>query len=372
MGGPAKERLEGAARLLCAMMASPDAHVALRSMKAAVVSGDASAASEVLGHLARGGEQGPKPSANANANAQIMVFWARLSALIALLHRGQVDRARVNQRELYYRLKSCAIPGTDKPLFPSMSVLCDSIARLCALVDLPRHGLGILTSSKGLVHGRLVVTDGSEGGAPSASCLDGEGYGIRGDPEAIARFSFRCSASCVVVVEKETVFRRLVELKIADRAQAIVVTARGFPDRATRCFLRALADAFPTLPFHGLVDCNPDGIQILSQYKFGPKNPKQGDQDCAVSRLSWLGILPSEAYRAALYTEPNFTSRDDAVLRGLVAHLESRTEGLSPDWVTEARRMQECRHKVDVERFGCGGDLAAYVARRISRGEFVE
>lgn len=48
----------------------------------------------------------------------------------------------------------------------------------------------------------------------------------------------RTSAALVVVVEKEGVFARLVEDGFAAQHNALIVTGKGFPDLATRAFLR--------------------------------------------------------------------------------------------------------------------------------------
>ena len=64
-------------------------------------------------------------------------------------------------------------------------------------------------------------------------------------------------AQFILVVEKEGVFRRLVEDKVWAARPCIVLTGCGVPDLATRALLRALADAMPTLPVYGLADSNP-------------------------------------------------------------------------------------------------------------------
>ena len=51
----------------------------------------------------------------------------------------------------------------------------------------------------------------------------------------------------VVIVEKDAVFQRLVEDGFAEHLGAILVTAKGMPDMATRAFLHCLCRALPHL-----------------------------------------------------------------------------------------------------------------------------
>lgn len=50
-----------------------------------------------------------------------------------------------------------------------------------------------------------------------------------------------------MVVEKDAVFQRLVEDGFAEQTGAILVTAKGMPDMATRAFLHSLCTALPHL-----------------------------------------------------------------------------------------------------------------------------
>ena len=72
----------------------------------------------------------------------------------------------------------------------------------------------------------------------------------------------------VVIVEKDAVFQRLVEDGFAEHLSAILVTAKGMPDMATRAFLHCLCRALPHL------------VQFAGEkYMCGPKcQNKSGSQ----------------------------------------------------------------------------------------------
>ncbi|QDZ25609.1 topoisomerase [Chloropicon primus] len=369
------ERLGSAAKLVCMMMAHEDSHDLLARMKNAVVRYDAKGALSVLETLESrkgdaAGEHKTSGEHKAKENLQVMVFWARMLVLINELHKGCIENVSISQRGLWYKVKGKEIPNSNKLYFPSMHVLCDSIGKLCAFLDVPKHSLGIVTSPKGFVYGRLIIE--SAGKEAAVNCFREGGHSICGNPDTIKGFTFKCSATCILVIEKETIFKTLIEEGLVDKLHVILVTAKGYPDIATKCFLKCLSEAFPNLPVHCLVDCNPEGLQILANYKFGSSNCKAGDP-FLLPGLSWLGILPSEAYGGVLYTSPNFGKRDDALIGNLLKRVGgclvpggSGSPRVSAQWLDEMRKMMEVRHKLDIETFVLLGlSLADYVCARI-------
>jgi len=57
----------------------------------------------------------------------------------------------------------------------------------------------------------------------------------------------------VVVVEKDSVFTKLVQERVFDQLPCVLVTAKGFPDLATRVFLKRLQQSFPRITLLALV-----------------------------------------------------------------------------------------------------------------------
>ncbi len=72
--------------------------------------------------------------------------------------------------------------------------------------------------------------------------------------------------------------------------------AKGYPDLASRKFLRRVADDGPHIPMFTLVDFDPDGIAIMSTYKYGSYRLAHEDvahQDTPglkLPQLQWLGV----------------------------------------------------------------------------------
>lgn len=69
-----------------------------------------------------------------------------------------------------------------------------------------------------------------------------------------ANVEHACASRYVIVIEKDAIFQRLVDDGFAELVGAILVTAKGMPDMATRAFLHTLTMALPFLkPFAGNV-----------------------------------------------------------------------------------------------------------------------
>ena len=297
-------------------------------------------------------------------------FWSRISILLDIMHKAVSEEMHVNQRDLYYQVKSeCDPEKAGKKLFPSIHILCSTINRLSTMTSLPKCNLGVITSPKGLVYGRLEIID--KGKTMKVNCLREGGYTICGNPNQIRNFVFTCSATCIVIVEKETVFQRLRELGIMNKVHCILITAKGYPDEATRAFVSHLSESYSSLPLYAIVDCNPDGLQILSTYKFGSSSATKHRSDpLAVSQISWLGIHPTEAYNSQLYTAPNFTKHDMKVMKSVMKRF-GENSCVSEEWKSEVLKMSAVQHKIDIEIYSQGKNLADYVKNKILQRKII-
>ena len=70
---------------------------------------------------------------------------------------------------------------------------------------------------------------------------------------------------------------------------------KGYPDIATRAMLSRLASSGhpagkPTTPIYCLVDFDPDGLAILSTYKYGSAALAHENDTLIVPELRWLGL----------------------------------------------------------------------------------
>jgi len=97
-------------------------------------------------------------------------------------------------------------------------------------------------------------------------------------------------------------------------SRGLILTAKGYPDVASRTFLRHVADHAPHVPMHALVDLDPDGIAILSTYKYGSyrlahENVAQSDTPgLSLPNLRWLGVKSHDISRTPVGERDTGTS----------------------------------------------------------------
>jgi meiotic recombination protein SPO11 len=82
--------------------------------------------------------------------------------------------------------------------------------------------------------------------------------------------------------------------------------AKGYPDLASRTFLRQIANQAPHVPLVALVDLDPDGIAIMSTYKYGSYRlahedvtPK-GTPGLSLPSIRWLGVKSHHVSRTPI------------------------------------------------------------------------
>ena len=242
---------------------------------------------------------------------------------LSCAHELLVAGRTASLRELYYLNAS---------LMDSQAESNAALARAQALLGgAPRHALGLFSAARGQFAGLLLrarAPGGAEGGGPGWAPLPPAAQPVLSEWVAPAapgapRFS-AYGARFLLVVEKEAIFRRLVEDRIwlQPGLGCVLLTGCGMPCLATRATLKQLADAHPGIPVLGLADYNPYGLGILMCYAHGAAKRGGGggggggeeEEDeggggggsgaCdAVPQLRWLGLrgvdLPAHGVPAA-------------------------------------------------------------------------
>ena len=112
------------------------------------------------------------------------------------------------------------------------------------------------------------------------------------EPHCADITNFWIEADCILIVEKETAFQHLTTSGCLRRT--VLVTGKGYPDVATRLFVRALLKSQPSLRVFALVDADPHGIDIAAVYKFGSKAMAYGNDALKIDPLIWLGVALSD------------------------------------------------------------------------------
>lgn len=257
----------------------------------------------------------------------------RLTCLVALLdslHGLLVTGRHATPRELYY---------SHVTLFQRQQQSDDLLKWLCRVFQVPRHHLRLHGTAKGLVRGHLRILEPSSNGSAAGIWVDGmdalESRGHSIIPICAHMVRIESMARVVLIVEKETVFHRLLDEGLLDRHKpCIIVTARGFPDLPTRYFLRRLNEDCAAPRMLILTDFDPSGLAIAATYAFGPEQAWMHD-DLTLPHVQTL-ICPGGAQGAERFglrrgDVAPLTVRDRALARGLEGRLRKGSQGITLD-----------------------------------------
>ncbi|EXJ91992.1 hypothetical protein A1O3_00542 [Capronia epimyces CBS 606.96] len=183
----------------------------------------------------------------------------------------------------------------------------------------------------------------------------------------------------ILVVEKEATFKALVERGFHQHpvvGPGLLVTAKGYPDLATRYFLRFLLDnAHTPIQIFGLFDWDPDGIMILKCYLYGSKNLAQ--EHCSiVPEMRWIGVKAEDittlghAHGELL----PLSMRDRAIAASMLASEEWRNDtgemlpGLQ-EGIADLQRMLMLGRKAEIQILGYGDDgIEPWLVKKLRNG----
>lgn len=87
-------------------------------------------------------------------------------------------------------------------------------------------------------------------------------------------------------------FTHLVKDNFHMEARCIMVTGKGFGHRATKLFLKKLYYGLKLPVLAIVVDCNPSGLHIFFDYKYGWVRKSFDSRDLATPNIKSLGVRP--------------------------------------------------------------------------------
>ncbi len=172
----------------------------------------------------------------------------------------------------------------------------DDIEALASLDGLSREQLRYYPEEHGgSVAGKLVVIDrDTETGNEIRIDCTSFGTGSYSIPHSVEHLRFETDAKFVLAIETGGMFQRLNNHKFWKTAECILVEMAGVPTRATRRFIRLLADA-KGIPVYCFVDCDPYGIaNIYRTLKVGSGNAAHINRFFCVPQAKYLGVTPQD------------------------------------------------------------------------------
>lgn len=268
-----------------------------------------------------------------------------LKTIYELLSTGNY----ITKRDVYY---------SNINLFESQIITDTIIENIAATFEVNRNFLHILSSEKGLVVGPLSYfhKDGKE-----ISCDDQlEQY--HPIPQLIDDIKYlKSTASYVLIVEKHTIFNKLVESKFHKLNNCILITGKGYPDLGTRKLIHRLHHEL-LLPVYALyvilslislssnlykfrVDADPHGIDILLTYCRGSPTNCYDSLSSTCPNIQWIGVfiddIPEQAHM-------NLTKRDISIITKLLKDpFLSRPD--HKKWYLEIEKINKKMKKAEVE-----------------------
>nr|ODN90288.1 hypothetical protein L204_05892 [Cryptococcus depauperatus CBS 7855] len=245
--------------------------------------------------------------------------------------------------------KSGDIFYRDKPLFIHQPVVNKIVDDIVASAGLQRKDFNVCASAKGLIAATsLVIHRRTENplvlSATHASLIDPiekiSHLETPGNPEGIkwvlvAVFQSLCNATI---------------LKEPDLGSGVLVTGKGFPDLATRQILYLIANSFPKASMYALVDADPHGLSIFSNYTYGSKANAYSKDHAGIAlgeRLQWLGLKASDwgelgiSYNDLIPLEKSDVQLAMSMLRN--------HEHLPTSWKRELCHMLQLNRKAEIE-----------------------
>ncbi len=220
--------------------------------------------------------------------------FAQTLRLMSLAKDMVSDEDFATKREAYYVSKNWG-DAKFKEQRESDAVL-DDIEGMFSLKGITREILRFVPEEHGgSVVGALTVIDRDpETGDPIRSDCAAMGSGAYTVPSSVDHLGFETSAEFIIAIETGGMFQRLNHHRYWRNANCILVEMGGVPTRATRRFVRRLADDLK-LPVYAFVDCDPYGIcNIYRTLKVGSGAAAHVNEKFCVPTATFMGVTPQD------------------------------------------------------------------------------
>ncbi|XP_010418437.1 PREDICTED: meiotic recombination protein SPO11-2-like [Camelina sativa] len=294
-------------------------------------------------------------------NAKTAKAFVRVWKVMEMCFQILLLEKRVTQRELFYKLL-CDSPD----YFSSQIEVNRTVQDVVALLRCSRYSLGIMASSRGLVAGRLFLQEPGKEAVDCSAC-GSSGFAITGDLNLLDNTIMRSDARYIIIVEKHAIFHRLVEDRVFNHIPCVFITAKGYPDIATRFFVHRLSTTFPDLPILALVDWNPAGLAILCTFKFGSIGMGLEAYRYACN-VKWIGLRGDDLNLIPEESLVPLKPKDSQIAKSLLS-----SKILQDNYRDELSLMVQTGKRAEIEALYCHGYdyLGKYIATKIVQGKYI-
>ncbi|EGE05342.1 meiotic recombination protein spo11 [Trichophyton equinum CBS 127.97] len=276
-----------------------------------------------------------------------------------------------SKRDIFYQ---------DPVYFGSQRLVDRYIDDIAFTLDVDRAALHVAAAAKGATGGNFSITLKNGSSIQVGACTEGilipriheiEGIDISG-------------ISWILVIEKEAVFHRLITSGYHNASAAgsgILLTGKGYPDLSSREFLRLLSRhevcnskmiSSPP-PIFILVDSDPDGMAIMSTYKYGSMAQVHRNADLNMPSIQWVGLQASKMMSATNHTDMSslvpMSQRDRKKAEAILKRNPSFAEdGPEPTWRKELQSLLVMNLKAELEiLYELDGGMEGWLDRKMSK-----
>ncbi|KAH8702282.1 putative meiosis-specific topoisomerase Spo11 [Talaromyces proteolyticus] len=300
--------------------------------------------------------------------------------VLSLIFEAVQDNLLISKRSIYY----------DNPdLFGSQTVVDSIVDDISYTIGVNRASLHVISVGKGLIAGAARITTKAQ------SLFDISAGDVLIPRLADIKSLDLSEIKWIIIVEKEAankqqaVFRRLVHNRFymtSTAGKGILLTGKGYPDICSREFVHLLSDIVVrnqssiipdiniTSPsqkprFFALVDGDPDGLAIMSTYKYGSMAHAHESARLNVPSLEWLGTRISDVIAEMTKFENDdwmsmlLSRRDTKKIQTLLSNNPVFAEdGPQPDWRAGLQIMMMLNIKVETEvLYEASGSLERWI-----------
>ncbi|GAB4857433.1 hypothetical protein Ancab_015342 [Ancistrocladus abbreviatus] len=272
-----------------------------------------------------------------------------------------VQEKRVTQRELYYNLLCGSPEYFRSQVEVTRTIQADTVLESWRLVeDLLLAAFCCRHLSISFIEPNQEIVDCSTYGF--------SGHAITGDLKSLEKLVMKTDARYIIVIEKHAVFQRLVEDRIFNQIPSILMTAKGYPDLATRFLLHRVSQAFPSLPILALVDWNPAGLAILCTFKYGSIGMGLEAYRYGACNVRWLGLRGDDLQLIPEESLTPLKAKDLQIAKSLTS-----LDILQDNYKEELSLMVQSGQRAEIEALYYHGYdfLGKYLAKKIVQANYI-
>jgi len=220
--------------------------------------------------------------------------FAQTLRLMSLAKDMVADEDFATKREAYYVSKNWGEAKFNEQR--ESDTVLDDIEGMFSIKDVTRETLRFVPEEHGgSVVGNLTVIDRDpETHEEIRSDCAAMGSGAYTVPSSVDHLGFETTAEFIIAIETGGMFQRLNHHRYWRTANCILVEMGGVPTRATRRFVRRIAEGLK-LPVYAFVDCDPYGIcNIYRTLKVGSGSAAHINRNFCVPTATFMGVTPDD------------------------------------------------------------------------------